>query len=331
MTQAISHEKLLISLTSMQPSVEASSNSLTLKDSKNNEPINNELLLIPGEVGELLLRIKNVANRPIRWQLRIVGDFPDSWCAWHQPEFTEIAPNQKIETAIAFKATNDFFENQLILNPENPLLKINYTIQIYIYIDEGTEPQLIQYRIFNLLVRPHTTYLDFLPRMYGEVDFIGRFVTILEQAFDPAVQTLDTLWAYLDPLTAPTAFLPFLAYWVGWEMDNRWDIERQRHLIRNAIILYRWHGTRYGLRLYLHLYTGLPLEQIQIREIFEQGFVLGSTHIGEDSMLGGSRPYHFIVDLDVEPSNHIDEELVRGIIERQKPAFCSYDLEIRNL
>ncbi|MBD2692111.1 phage tail protein [Anabaena catenula] len=331
MSQAISREILAISLTSMQPPQEAASNSLTLKDSKTDEPINNELLLRPGEVGQMLLRLVNVANRPLRWQLRIAGDFPYEWCEWNQPDFEEIAPNQKIEREIAFKVTEDFFENQLILNPENPLLQINYQSQIYIYIDEGREPQLIQYRIFNLLVRPSHTYLDFLPALYREVDFIGRFVSILEQAFDPAVQTLDTLWAYLDPITAPNALLPFLAHWVGWEMDSRWDIERQRHLIRNAIVLYRWHGTRYGLRLYLHLYTGLPLEQIQIREIFEQGFVLGSTHIGEDSMLGGGRPYHFIVEIYLEQSTEIDEELVRDIIERQKPAFCTYDLEIRNL
>ncbi|MGV0024900.1 hypothetical protein [Phormidesmis priestleyi] len=99
----------------------------------------------------------------------------------------------------------------------------------------------------------------------------------------------------------------------------------------------RWHGTRQGLRFYLHLYTGLPLDDhipreadkhIGIEEVFSAGFVMDRTRIGEDSMLGGGIPYHFIVRLRSDPSTHIDETLVRAIIERQKPAFCTYELQI---
>jgi len=137
-------------------------------------------------------------------------------------------------------------------------------------------------------------------------------------------------------LTAPEALLPFLAHWVAWPIDRRWDVKQQRRLIRNAVELYRWHGTRRGLRFYLHLYTELPLDEdlpedekhISIEEIFTRGFVMGETLIGTDSMLGGGRPFHFIVRLRPEPDKRIDEGLVRGIIDREKPAFCTYDLLI---
>jgi len=59
-------------------------------------------------------------------------------------------------------------------------------------------------------------YAKFLPAIYQELDFVGRFLKIFEQAFEPAVNSLDTLWAYLDPTTAPQGLLPFLAHWVGW-------------------------------------------------------------------------------------------------------------------
>jgi phage tail-like protein len=75
---------------------------------------------------------------------------------------------------------------------------------------------------FPLVVRPDSAYLNFLPSFYQDVDFIGRFLSIFEQGFDPAVQAIDTLWAYLDPLTAPEALLPFLAHWVAWKLDPRW-------------------------------------------------------------------------------------------------------------
>jgi hypothetical protein len=90
------------------------------------------------------------------------------------------------------------------------------------------------------------------------------------------------------------------------------------------------------LRFYLHLYTDLPLDEnlpeadkhISIEEIFTRGFLMGETLIGRDSMLGGGRPFHFIVRLRPEPNKPIDERLVREIIEREKPAFCTYDLSI---
>ena len=330
MTQSSSRPTLAFSLTSMQPPEAVESTALALKGSKDEEQVRNDLLLHPGEPGEMLVIIENLGGRPLRWKLEIEGDFPANWCRWSQSDFEQIAPNEKVDRAISFQVPDNFFENQLALNPQKRQLDINYQSQIYLYTEAGSERQLVSYRIFNLNVRPSSSYLDFLPTLYREVDFLGRFLSIFEQAFDPAVQTIDTLWAYLDPLTTPEALLPFLAHWVAWDMDTRWSLDRQRHLIRNAITLYRWHGTRYGLRFYLHLYTGLPLQQINIREIFELGFVLGKTHIGEDSMLGGGRPYHFIVELRSEQPDQIDKQLVREIIEKQKPAFSTYEVNIIN-
>jgi phage tail-like protein len=74
-----------------------------------------------------------------------------------------------------------------------------------------------------LHVRPDSRYLKFLPTVYREVDLIGRLLKVFEQSLDPAIQTLEMLWAYLDPLTAPEALLPFLAYWVGWPSDVNWS------------------------------------------------------------------------------------------------------------
>jgi hypothetical protein len=96
--------------------------------------------------------------------------------------------------------------------------------------------------------------------------------------------------------------------------------------------IYRWRGTRKGLRLYLHLYTGLPEtdQHISITEPFGQGMVLGNSRLGEDTVLGGGNPYHFVVRLRSDRNIKIDEQLVRRIIDSEKPAFCSYKLIIEN-
>ncbi|NJN85621.1 MAG: hypothetical protein HC881_04020 [Leptolyngbyaceae cyanobacterium SL_7_1] len=234
----------------------------------------------------------------------------------------------------------------MALTGDRPHLSLDYSIEVLVYGQRYAESegvafprQLVGYQVFTLHLRPPTPYLNFLPALYREVDFVGRFLAIIEQAFDPVVQTMDGLGAYLDPLTAPEALLPFLAHWVGWTIDPRWSNRQQRRLIRNAVTLYRWHGTRRGLRVYLHLYTGLPLDDhlpeetahIRIEEVFSHGFVLGSTTIGQDAMLGGGCPYHFTVTLRCdrpEQAESIDEALVRHVIEQQKPAFCTYDLVI---
>ena len=337
MTQSNYRPTLAIKLASMQLPEAADASALAGFAGNNAEvAIANNLLLCPGEPGEMLLQLENLGGRPLRWRLEIEGDFPSDWCSWQQEEAEEIAPNQKVDKALCFQIPEDYFENQYALNSGRSRLRINYETQVYVYAEAQTERQLVAYRVFNLCVRPSSSYLNFVPAIYREVDFIGRFLTIFEQAFDPAVQTIDVLWAYLDPLTAPEALLPFLANWVAWPIDRRWDIKQQRRLIRNAVELYRWHGTRRGLRFYLHLYTELPLDEdlpeaekhISIEEIFTQGFVMGKTLIGRDSMLGGGHPFHFIVRLRPEPGKQIDERLVRDIIEREKPAFCTYDFLI---
>lgn len=335
---ATSRPTLALKLASSQPFEAGDGVALAIKgaDNKKSEPAN-DLLLHPGEPAEMLVQLENLGSRPLRWKLEVEGDFPSDWCGWSQEDFEEIAPNHKLDTALSFQIPDNFFENQLALRGERSRLQLDYQSRVHVYVQGGEGQQyLVGYRVFNLCLRPSSLYINFLPAVYGEADFITRFLTIFEQAFDPTVQTMDVFWAYLDPLTAPEALLPFLAHWVAWPMDSRWELQQQRRLIRNAITLYRWHGTRRGLRFYLHLYTGLPLDEdlpeaekhISIEEVFSHGFVMGKTRTGQDSMLGGGRPFHFIVRLRAEQENQIDERLVRTIIEREKPAFCTYDLEI---
>lgn len=337
MTQSVSRPTLAIKLSSMNL-MEAGDSSAIASFAGNNkeERINNNLLVFPGEISEMLIELENLSDRALRWHLEITGDFPQTWCNWHQEAAEEIPSLTKLDKSLYFQVPGDFFENQFALNERRSRLQLNYEAQVSIYTEVDTQRQLIAYRVFNLCVRPNTSYLNCLPTIYREVDFIGRFISIFEQAFDPVLEIQKVLWSYLDPLTAPEAMLPFLAYWVAWPMDGRWDMQQQRRLIRNAIELYRWHGTRLGLRFYLHFYTGLPLDEhlpeaekhIGIEEIFEGGFVLGTTIMGVDSMLGGGCPFHFIVCLRPDPGQRIDERVVRDVIEREKPAFCTYDLDI---
>jgi phage tail-like protein len=310
--------------------------------------------MLPGQAAEISVKIENSGNLPLQWQLKVRGNFPESWCLDRETA-EEILPREAFHGQVRFQLPLHFFEDQAVITPDKQRLDLNYQTEIYLYVvTEEASEQLVGYRSFQLQVRSNCSYLDFLPEIYQASDFMGQFLMIFEQAFDPTVQTMDTFWAYLDPLTAPKALLPFLAKWVAWNLEPRWTLKQQRRLLRHAITLYRWRGTRWGLLLYLHFYTDLPLQEAQVPhsldsslgleaveipeankrisvvENYHAGFVLGEAHLAQSPMLGGGQPYHFTVTLRPDDAGQIDESLIRSIIEQVKPAFCTYDLWIVN-
>ena len=341
MTQASSSQPLLLNLLPMRlpeadpsllPIPSAASDALKTDSTKN-------LLLVPGEPSEMLVKLENAGNRTLELELLLTGNFPNEWYRLGT-EGDQLLPGERQEALLYFQIPADFFEAPQTLH-SSEVLKLDYYGRLDVYAAyPGTTQRLTASAEFNLYIRPHSLYLNYLPQIYREVDFVGRFLKIFEEAFEPDVQTLDNLWSYLDPLTAPSEMLSFLAHWVGWQIQPYLTLERQRHLIRNAIEIYRWRGTRRGLRLHLHLATNLPLDEdlpneehkhIGIFESFSRGFVLGGTHIGQDATLGGGRPFHFSVRLRPVPHYQINEQLVRTVIEQEKPAFCTYDLHLESL
>ena len=299
------------------------------------------LVVYPGEPSEMVVHLKNLSAHLMQLNLTVEGDFPPEWCQLGT-EGHDILPRAQMDAVLYFQIPQTFFEDSRSLSPsQQNCLKLKYSVLVIAYADTGQSTAQVQRIRFDLYVRPRSLYLNFLPALYHEVDFIGRFLKIFEQAFEPIVHSLDAMWANLDPLTAPQALLPFLAYWVGWQNDPAWDVMQQRRLIRQAVELYRWRGTRKGLRLYLHWYTGLPLNEdipqesgkhISITEPFGAAFTLSDAVLGE-AVLGGGQAYHFCVRLrvDRDHSTPLNEVLIRKIIEQEKPAFCTYDLWIETL
>lgn len=320
-----------------------------------------EIVVYPGEACRVALEIKNWESQPQHLTLKLDGTFPLEWCQVQTavesaPQFDTV-PEQDLGAAIDlvtlevaakksgyadlwFLIPNDFFEGQdAQLGSKGKQLDFRGCLSIYAnsHLGQRSSSHSIQESNFELNVRPQSKYTAFLPIVYQEVDYIQRFINIFEQAFEPVVNSYISMWAHLDPLTAPQALLPFLAHWVDWSIDAQLDLTHQRRLIRRAVEIYRCRGTRKGLRFYLHLYTGLPLDEhiereedksISITEPLGQGCVFGLAYIGEDAVIGGGKPYHFDVCLRAQSHNPIDEQLVRRIIEQEKPAFCSYSLRI---
>ncbi|HEY4720700.1 MAG TPA: FHA domain-containing protein, partial [Anaerolineae bacterium] len=60
-----------------------------------------------------------------------------------------------------------------------------------------------------------SSYLKYMPTVYGTSGFIGRFLMIFESILTPVDRQIGNLPYYFDPRMAPPDFLPWLAGWLG--------------------------------------------------------------------------------------------------------------------
>lgn len=172
---------------------------------------------------------------------------------------------------------------------------------------------------------PPSSYLKYLPAIYSEDEFIGRFLNIFENILTPIGQTIDQGHLYLDPMVAPEALLPWLASWVNLVLDEQWPIERRRQLIGAAVELYQLRGTPRGLSRYLEIYIGTRPTIVE----HHGGIRLGAaSELGYNTVLGEGMDHCFTVIIELESSSSTNVKKVRDIIEAEKPTHAAYRLEI---
>jgi phage tail-like protein len=163
--------------------------------------------------------------------------------------------------------------------------------------------------------------LQYLPALYQNDAFLARFLLIFQSILDPIEQTIDNTHHYLDPGTAPASFLPWLASWVGLDLDPGLDEASQRELIRRAVDLSRWKGTRRGLREELRIRTGA-------RALIVENF--DGMRLGQDASLGlnthlGVRCDQFVaVTLATNGGRVTGQKEADALVEELKPAHTGH-------
>jgi phage tail-like protein len=121
-------------------------------------------------------------------------------------------------------------------------------------------------------------YLQFLPEIYDNDEFTSRFLMLFESFLKPIGTQIDQIAYYFDPDITPPVFIPWLASWLGLQMDPLLPLSRVRTLLKHAMMLYQYRGTSQALKTYLEIYTDGEVDVIEQRA---KNFVLG-----EDSALG---------------------------------------------
>lgn len=157
------------------------------------------------------------------------------------------------------------------------------------------------------LSHPPSAYLHYLPPLFQADDVVNIFLLAFEAILGPIEHTVDQIDAYLHPALAPVDLLPWLASWVDVELPAGWPEERRRTLIAGVARCYPLRGTRRGLEMLLQLYAGAPVEV--------------------DDRAADLPAHTFRVT--VPAGLKAEEELLRQLIEREKPAQAFYELQYK--
>jgi phage tail-like protein len=153
---------------------------------------------------------------------------------------------------------------------------------------------------------PASMYIESLPVIYADNDFLARFLLLFQNVWEPLEQRQDHIELYFDPRTSPASFLPWLASWLDLSFNQHWPETRRRRLLAEAIDLYRWRGTRYGLVRMIEVCTGITPE------------------VTENT----AQPYTFDVKIALPRGGDIDKNLIDELIQAHKPAHAGYRLEV---
>jgi len=158
---------------------------------------------------------------------------------------------------------------------------------------------------------------------------LNALLDVMELLHAPAEEVLTDLETYFSAYGTPDRFVAFLASWVDLDRfyphysalpgDHQAAVDpvstgtgQLRELIAAAAYLSQWRGTAKGLKLFLETATGM------------RGFELVEN---VKDAAGSPRPFHIRILAPPEAEPHI--ALIERIVEQEKPAYVSYDLEFK--
>lgn len=161
-----------------------------------------------------------------------------------------------------------------------------------------------------------------LPRVFRQTlpypdNPLGAFLDVMENQHAPSEGILADIARFFDPYRTPDRFVPYLATWVDLERllfetpyaraPSPWPSGsgRLRELVATAAYLSEWRGTSRGLLRFLEVATGMTGFQV------------------EEHLAG--RPFHVRFRAPKDSIRY--RGLVQRIIEQEKPAYVTYDLE----
>jgi phage tail-like protein len=169
------------------------------------------------------------------------------------------------------------------------------------------------------LVNPHPLG-EQLPAVFHGDELAQRLTAALDEVLAPVVSTLDNLDAYVDPDLTPDDFLPWLAGWLGLELDQRWSSAQARAVVAHAVGLFGRRGTLRGLEQIVALRTG---GRVSVRD---SGGVSWSRTPG--AALPGDPVPSVSVTVTGVPDGPPEVVRIRRIVAAEVPAHVPFTVQV---
>jgi phage tail-like protein len=170
-----------------------------------------------------------------------------------------------------------------------------------------------------------SAYMRYLPALYWKDPFLGRFLRIFEDVLSPVQRNVNSLPDQFDPAVSSSPMLDLLAEWVGEVRPDALSERSFRKMVKNALLLHQWRGTKRGVRLAVEIVLG---QKARITE-YSPGLVLGSdSSLGLNTSLQQGSAMMFNVALDCDSAD-VDIAILHATIRRHKPAHVLYTVSFR--
>jgi phage tail-like protein len=132
-----------------------------------------------------------------------------------------------------------------------------------------------------------------------DTDQFRRFLFLFQHIMTTVTDKIDRVPSLTNPMTADPTFLPWVASWVNFALDESLPLHQQRELVRRSIRLHRTRGTRAGIEEMIRVLTSAPVNVVERKKpqpTVLGGMVLAGGRTIEERYQRGEPPAHFIVD-----------------------------------
>jgi len=174
-------------------------------------------------------------------------------------------------------------------------------------LDEDVIPEVQRRETFAVPipdVSSPSLYLQQLPVLFHDNEFLRRFLLVFESVWEPLEWRHNLLPLYFAPSTCPAEFLPWLASWLHLALNPFWPEQRQRQLLAEAMELYRWRGTVYGMTRMIEVCTGVT------------------------PVITQTQPFVFRIAISIPSGSDTRPEFIEELVRAHKPAHVGYVLEV---
>lgn len=204
--------------------------------------------------------------------------------------------------------------------------------------------------------QPAHEHLRRLPRTFSRdediASFLRRYLAMFDGMLDDMRGRAEIRHVLIDPRSAPSDQLSWLASFVGLVLDDRWEEHAKRTAIAEAAWLFRYRGTVPGMKRFLEIVSDaevIIIERFKLRgqggallgdtgSAFTSSIVGGGFRVGgalstpEETPLSGTtadafvtHAHRFTVILTCELSAE-KMAVVQRVLDVHRPAHTLYDL-----